>query len=82
VDNDSGYDTIGLKMVVAYLEHVFEEVLGTYEKMTQKGVVSYSGLGYMFRKDVKVYGKHYTTANHFRSPESCLHVGQCIYNFR
>lgn len=54
---------MGLKMVIVYLEHVFEEVLGAYDNMTKKGVVSYSGLGYMFRKDTKVYGKSNLSKN-------------------
>lgn len=61
VDNDTGYDVVGLKMIVEYVDHVFEEVLAAYEKMTKSGVISYSGLGYFFRKDSKVYGKHPTT---------------------
>jgi hypothetical protein len=54
----SGYELSGIKLLLTYVDAVFEEFTSKYDDMLSKGVISYDGLSFVFKKDTKAYGTY------------------------
>eukprot|EP01102_Stenamoeba_stenopodia_P006723 TRINITY_DN1868_c0_g1_i2.p1 TRINITY_DN1868_c0_g1~~TRINITY_DN1868_c0_g1_i2.p1 ORF type:complete len:587 (+),score=134.29 TRINITY_DN1868_c0_g1_i2:167-1927(+) len=48
-------DVKGLQLLVAYIDETFDELTAKLDDMQTKGVVSFEGLRYLFRKNVKAF---------------------------
>jgi len=48
----------GVKLLVEYLEEKFSKKINEFENMKKKDVMSFEGLGYVFRKGEKAYGTY------------------------